>query len=437
MMQKEIKFKKDNVLMIRNYCRFGLSNWEKTVGLFFLLLSLFSLFSCAGPSEKSSAATPNFGTGSFGYDLNFLRQHDSVILLQTDDTLAQVVVSPKYQGKVFTSTASGAFGQSFGWINYKAFSAPLDSHMNAYGGENRLWLGPEGGRFSLFFPKDAEMAFDNWKTPAPIDTEPWTVVNKNGSSVQMQKDMQLTNYAGTEFQLQVKRTVSIMTNSAIQAIIDLPFDTALKAVGYETNNTLTNTGKNEWTSATGAPCIWILDMFNPSPETTIVIPYEESGSGPVATTNYFGAIPPDRIRWANGVLFFKADGRQRGKLGIAPQRAKRVAGSYDAAANVLTLTFFDLDKSGQYLNQEWSTAKPPYSGDAVNAYNDGPLADGKQMGPFYEIESVSPAAFLKPASSLTHHHTVLHFTGKKEMLNQLAEKQLGVTLTAIQGALAK
>ena len=23
--------------------------------------------------------------------------------------------------------------------------------MNAYGGENRLWLGPEGGKYSLFF----------------------------------------------------------------------------------------------------------------------------------------------------------------------------------------------------------------------------------------------------------------------------------------------
>ena len=53
-----------------------------------------------------------------------------------------------------------------------------------------------------------------------------------------------------------------------------------------------------------------------------------------------------------------------------------------------------------YLNQEWNIIKPPFSGDAVNAYNDGPLADGSQMGPFYEIETVSPAAFLKPGESI-------------------------------------
>ncbi len=86
---------------------------------------------------------------SFGEDLRFLQQHDSVILLRRD--AAEVLVSPKYQGKVFTSTAGGEDGPSFGWIHYKAFDGPLDPHMNAYGGENRLWLGPEGGRFSCSF----------------------------------------------------------------------------------------------------------------------------------------------------------------------------------------------------------------------------------------------------------------------------------------------
>ena len=51
--------------------------------------------------------------------------------------------------------------------------------MNAYGGENRLWLGPEGGRFSMFFKPGDSMVFNNWKTPAPFDTEPWKVTAQN------------------------------------------------------------------------------------------------------------------------------------------------------------------------------------------------------------------------------------------------------------------
>jgi hypothetical protein len=172
-------------------------------------------------------------------------------------------------------------------------------------------------------------------------------------------------------------------------------------------------------------------MFNPSAKTVIAIPYKTSAAhstGKVATTNYFGEIPADRLKYINGVLLFKADGKSRGKLGISPERAKPVAGSYDAENGVLTITLFDVDATGKYLNQEWNTSKPAFSGDAVNSYNDGPLEEGSQMGPFYEIESVSPAAFLKPGSSLSHQHAVFHFTGSKQGLDRISQQLLGLSL---------
>ena len=92
-----------------------------------------------------------------------------------------------------------------------------------------------------------------------------------------------------------------------------------------------------------------------------------------------------------------------------------------------------MEKNGRYLNQEWTTKKPAFSGDAVNAYNDGPLEDGKQMGPFYEIESVSPAAFLAPGKQMTHQHSVIHITGDKMQLDRVAKKWFGVSLATIEG----
>jgi hypothetical protein len=181
----------------------------------------------------------------------------------------------------------------------------------------------------------------------------------------------------------------------------------------------------------------MLDMFNPSPATVVVIPYKEAGAAgeKVATTDYFGEIPADRIKYSSGALFFKADGKSRGKLGIHPKNARPVAGSYDAQNKILTVTLFDVDPSGKYLNQEWKTVKPPFSGDAVNAYNDGPLADGKQMGPFYELESVSPAAVLLPHASLSHFHAVFHFTGDEAGLDRISQAWLGVSLEKIKGQL--
>jgi hypothetical protein len=157
-------------------------------------------------------------------------------------------------------------------------------------------------------------------------------------------------------------------------------------------------------------------------------------SGKVATTDYFGQIPPDRVKFNNGTLYFKADGKSRGKLGMPPNRIKKYAGSYDAANHVLTIITYDFDVKSTYLNQEWRTDRDPFIGDAVNAYNDGPLANGTQMGPFYEMESVSPAAFLKPNEKLTHKHSVFHFTGNVDALNQIALKTLGVSLQDIQSA---
>ena len=375
-----------------------------------------------------------FEKGTFGYDLNFLNENDSIVVLKNDDGSAQLALSPKYQAKVFTSTAEGLDGKSFGWVNYKAFGKPLDPHMNAYGGEDRLWLGPEGGKFSLYFKKGDSMVFDNWHTPAGIDSESWTLVKSDGKRASLNKEMELQNYAGTNLKLKLERDVEILEKNDIEKVLNISLAGKVSSVAFKTQNTITNSGTNEWTEKTGAPCIWSLDMFSPSPKTVIVIPYIESATGKVATTDYFGEIAKNRITYKNGILLFKADGKSRGKLGIPPGRVKNVAGSYAADQNVLTITMFDINNKAKYLNQEWTPDKDPFTGDAMNAYNDGPLADGSQMGPFYELESVSPPTFLKPGEKHTHMHSVFHFTGDKTALNEIAVKVLGVSLDEIAGA---
>lgn len=384
----------------------------------------------AGLSSCTMRMPPKAET--FGSDLEFLKARDKVVVLKDNSGLGQVIVSPKYQAKVFTSTADGLAGKSFGWIKYETFDLKQpDAHMNAFGGEDRLWLGPEGGQFSLFFRPGTKMEFANWHTPAAVDNESWELISSSDKKVSMSKSTQLQNYAGTNLSIKLERDVEIIEPEGIQQLLRIEADTAVKLVGFKTANSITNTGKTAWDQATGAPCLWNLDMFTPSPGVVIVVPYNNEVTGKVATTNYFGEIVKDRLAYKNGILLFKADGKSRGKLGIPPNRAKNMAGSYDALNKVLTITMFDIDSKAQYLNQEWKTDAAPYSGDAVNAYNDGPLADGKQMGPFYEIESVSPAAFLKPGEKLTHKHSVFHFTGNKAALNKIALKTLGISLDEI------
>ena len=85
----------------------------------------------------------------------------------------------------------------------------------------------------------------------------------------------------------------------------------------------------------------------------------------------------------------------------------------------------------------WEIQKEPYGGDVVNSYNDGPPAPGaKPLGPFYELETSSPAVALARGESLSHTHRTFHFRGEGKVLDSLARRLLGVGLDEIEKALS-
>jgi hypothetical protein len=379
-----------------------------------------------------------YETGTFGYDLNYLSEKDSgLIVLKSDDEKAQLILSAKYQAKVFTSTANGLEGKSHGFVNYRFFDAGVvDEHMNGFGGENRFWLGPEGGQYSIYFAPGKEQVYDNWHTPKAIDIEEWTVESISESSVLFSKTMELNNFQGSVLNMAVERKVSLMSDADIAEKLGLALPQDVNVVAYATENSITNNNDFEWTRKTGTVCIWMLDMFNPSDSAVTVVPYnqgDEKMLGRVVTSDYFGDIPADRLLDDNsGTLYFKTDGKRRGKLGMNAKRTKAIAGNYDPVSKRLTVVTFDVDPSAVYLNQEWNPERNPLIGDALNAYNDGPLEDGSIMGPFLELESCSPAAFLKPGESLSHLHDVYHFVGDEAALSPICEKLLGITLQQVK-----
>ncbi len=380
---------------------------------------------------------------SFGEDVAFLDGNVGVVILSDTSGQAQVAVVPLYQGRVMTSTAGGSGGISFGWINYEFIASGKKSlHINVYGGEDRFWMGPEGGQFSIFFAKGVPFDLEHWFTPAPLDTEPFEVIEKDRDRVRLSKKMQLTNYSHMKFDVEVTRDIRLLNPSEIWEKLGVSPVSGVRMVAYETENRITNMGKRAWRKETGLLSIWILGMFNPSPSTTIVTPFKQglgSSLGPIVNDAYFGKVPPDRLAVKGGVVFFSGDGRYRSKIGISPRRAKPVLGSYDASDKVLNLVEFTLPRGAMdYVNSMWELQKQPYSGDAANAYNDGPPAPGaKPLGPFYELESSSPAAALKPGESLTHLHRTIHFQGAEEPLDSIARAKLGVSLGDIKSAFRK
>ncbi len=399
----------------------------------FVMLLIFIAMGCNNPDKKAAHTAPEYAKGSFGYDVEFLRQyHKDLLLLGTDTAGPQLLIAPGYQGRVMTSSAEGLAGGSFGWINHDLISSgKLEPHMNAFGGEERIWLGPEGGQFSFFFKKSVPFNFENWFVPKEMDTEPYDVKYSDANEAVFEKRMALTNYSGTLFTMKIQRRVRLLSNSSIDSIIGMALPAGVKTVGFETDNSITNLGQLPWTKKSGMPSIWILSMLNASPSTTVVVPYKQGDSsslGKILTDDYFGKVPADRLKVDSGLIRFSADGNYRSKIGVAPKRAIPFVGSYDAGQGVLTIARFSLPaNAADYVNSLWKLQDNPFSGDAVNAYNDGPV-DGKQMGKFYEIESSSPAAALDPGMSPGHKHVTIHIKGSKEALDPIARKIFGAGL---------
>jgi len=271
----------------------------------------------------------------YGYNRDFLKKYVQIIELKNDNS--SIVLVPAWQGRVMTSTAEGEGGFSFGWINHNLISSgKTQPHINAFGGEERLWIGPEGGQFSIFFKTGAAYRYDDWQTPAFIDTEPFKVTGLTNSSASFASDAETDNFSGTKFRLRLEREVKLMNAEDLKRFTGVDIK-GLNVAAYRTNNRIINKGVRQWKKETGLLSIWMLGMFNPSPAVIVVIPVksgDEKQLGVKVNDNYFGPISNDRLKISGNNIYFRADGKSRGKIGIPPLRATGTLGSFDFENNI-------------------------------------------------------------------------------------------------------
>ncbi len=401
---------------------------------------------CKNPALHSEA-NGKAGSATFGEDIAFLRQHVKVHVLKAASSGAEVAVVPEWEGRVMTSSTRGSAGFSQGWINYELTKkgiqpesqrTGLEKHIHVFGGEERIWFGPEGGQFALFFPPGVKAyTFEDWKTPALMDTESFSVRASSPSRIVFEKSGTLTNKAGTKLNLRLEREVKVLEKDAIAQLFKMAIPSQVRSVGYQSRNAVANLGPQPWTEEGGLISIWLLGMLKHGPGVTIVIPLAKGGE-PAVNSDYFGAVENDRLRVAHDTVFFKGDGQYRSKIGIPPNRAKGVYGSYDATRGILTVLHYNQPEDAArkpYVRSQWKDHEHPYAGDVINAYNDGaPEPGAKPLGPFYELESSSPSLPLAPGQSITHIQSTVHFEGTPEQLDSISRAALGVSIAEITAA---
>lgn len=388
---------------------------------------------------------------NFAEDIAFLREHVETVVLENSEGAAIAVV-PQYQGRTMTSCSQGQQGTSFGYINYQVIEAPTPAAaINLYGGEDRVWISPEGGQYSIFFDPQVEMSFDNWRTPAALDSEAFEVVEKHAQSISLHREAKFVNWTGTEFNTAIDRQVCLLDRATASQHLKHELAPSIQVCCHESRNRLTNMGNESWKPESGLIGVWMLCMSKPSPQATLLVPFqatpEEAQNATdqaIVNADYFGKLHQDRLQIdrENKLIYFLGDGQHRSKLGLTFDRVCSQLGSWDPLRKVLTIVQFNLPDEAPfgYNNNLWELQEQPYAGDVINCYNDGLNESGSSLakGGFYELETISPALALAPGGAYTHIHRTFRLQAQSDStddlsaLSSVAKHVFGVSLDEIQ-----
>src|SRR5437867_8979899 len=144
--------------------------WLKSILVAQMVYAMGMIGGCAMSQGQTKSART-----AFGDDVTFLKSHGPVVVLSDQAGKSKVAISPALQGRVMTSTAGGDEATSFGWINRQYFTdaaaGKTNPHISPYGGEDRFWIGPEGGQLSIFFAKGGAFDLEHWLTPKWSDVD--------------------------------------------------------------------------------------------------------------------------------------------------------------------------------------------------------------------------------------------------------------------------
>ncbi len=373
----------------------------------------------------------------FSDDVAFLREHADVTVLHAEGA-GPVAVSARLSARAMTSAFSED-APGFGLVNRAAIrSGPGERSFANYGGEDRLWLSPEGGPHALFFEPGAEQVPDNWSVPRAMDGGPRSLLGSDGRSARFSDliDLEIPGH-GTR-SVRVERTIEALSRAEVAALLGQPLPEELRLVAFRSTNTLA------WRDAPPAGALvglWVLGQFTPTDRTTVLFPFRGDaageGAGPESAAlasikrDYYGVVPDDRFRLelpagpeALGLARFTADSRLHSKIGLSRAGATGWIGAWDEDRGVLTLVNHSLPPAGAPVPDcDWKVPNPRAAqGDVAASYNHG------EEPRFFELESLGAALPLEVGASVTHVHTTIHLGGDRNALGTIARAVLGADL---------
>jgi hypothetical protein len=256
-------------------------------------------------------------------------------------------------------------------------------------GGQRTWIAPEAGPRGFFFSDDGSP----WGVPAEIDPGNYTPVAAEEGWLSWRSAFTARAADGARFPVAVTRSMRIARRP------EEPDDGSVLRIRFR--HTLENAGS--------APidrriALWCVVQVPSELAGTILIPMREAGDAgeageAAAVRPYFGALPPGVLRVAGGVVYLKALGGRKYKIGVSSAVSDGgiafLGRSRTGNGRILVAMRFPIDPSGVYLDKpSHGPEAEGQNGDPVQAYNDPELNENA----FSEIEAHAPAVMLEPGA---------------------------------------
>jgi len=282
------------------------------------------------------------------------------------------ILVSEYGGRILGISVKGS--PNLLWINPN-LETVLESRGFNVGGL-RVWVSPERN----FFYKDPE-AFGGWFCPSELDPGYFKILNATESSATLESKFKLKDLLNNE-----TLKVSIVRDVLLEDLDD-------GGLAVHVRESLTASGFNK-----SRLSLWALAQVYPGRGNvgTVAVPVKRKAE-PI---HYFGPIPNDRLKIAEGYVAFLIDGAYICKLGIKPEdlrmRGWASIGYFtetpwsDGEALTLTMETCCAPRS-QTECLDVAKADPKGAKAAVQSYNSGPNAEWLKFG---EIELQFPASTL-------------------------------------------
>jgi hypothetical protein len=387
------------------------------------------------------------GVRKISDDLDLLAEcgHESYVLHAPNNDRV-VLVTPGLVGRVMSTGFDGVDGTTDSWINEAqlrkgATKSGPGGNWAAFGGEERIWYAPEGGRSAFYF-EGTEQRIGTYIVPEPLNSAKFqvTALSPDARSIEFMAPIHLKNIRGHEFDLEVTRRIEALDSCPFA----LGFGDDVEVTGFESKTWTRNIGPKAITKKTGPISTWTLGMFPSYPNSVVMVPFHrgpDSELGPPINTEYFKVdmIPTDKVladapyenyyAVKDGVALVKANGNVMTKVEVGPRRSLGRMASVDLKTMDINIVEFRQYPEMEYGGSFWL----PYDGDDYDGSAVSIFTLTKDLAqPFYELECISPSLFLEPGEQYCHVSRTYRLRGDKKAMKEILEKYFNADMDTLR-----